>query len=145
MESTFVMIKPDAVQRGFIGQIIARLENKGFVLKAMKFVLVDRLTAEKLYDIHKGKAFYEGLVTYITSGPVVVMAWDGPNAISVVRILVGATKANEALPGTIRGDFGLTVDKNTIHASDSVERAKYEIGLFFKDLVQWKKITDPWI
>lgn len=145
MESTFVMIKPDAVQRGFIGQIIARLENKGFVLKAMKFVLVDRLTAEKLYDIHKGKAFYEGLVTYITSGPVVVMAWDGPNAISAVRILVGATKANEALPGTIRGDFGLTVDKNTIHASDSVERAKYEIGLFFKDLVQWKKITDPWI
>ena len=145
MESSFVMIKPDAVQRGFIGQIVMRLENKGLILRAMKFLIIDRPTAENLYDIHRGKPFYDHLVSYILSGPVVVMVWDGPNAISVIRTLVGATKANEALPGTIRGDFGLTVDNNILQACDSVDRSKYELGLFFNDLIQWKKITESWI
>ncbi|OLS22851.1 MAG: Nucleoside diphosphate kinase [Candidatus Heimdallarchaeota archaeon LC_3] len=145
MEQTFVMIKPDSVQRGLIGQIISRFELKGLNLKALKFVSIDQALAEQLYDVHKGKVFFEKLVNYVKSGPVVVSVWEGKDAIAVVRKLVGATKPNEAEPGTIRGDFGLTIDNNIVHASDATDRAQYEIKLFFKELVNWNPINSPWL
>lgn len=147
METTFVMIKPDAVMKGLIGEVIRRFEKKGLKLRAMKMVQLDRPLAERLYDIHKERPFFESLVTFVTSAPVVVMVWTGPDAISVVRTLLGNTKAAEALPGTIRGDFGITTEKNIVHASDAPERAEYEYGLFFKpeDLLKYDKITDPWL
>ena len=138
------MIKPDAVQRGLIGQIISRFEAKGLTLRSLKFLSVPRRVAEELYNIHKGKPFYEKLVSYITSGPVVAMIWEGPNVISVVRLMVGNTKSNEALPGTIRGDYGLTIDNNIIHASDSPGTFTHESSQFFDQIVEWTPISRPW-
>lgn len=147
MERTFVMIKPDAVQRGLIGEIIKRFEQKGLKIVGLKMVQVDQELAERLYDIHKGKPFFEPLVSYITSAPVVTMVLEGENAVAIVRRMLGATNSAEASPGTIRGDFALTVARNVVHASDAPERAQYEMNLFFteKDLLEWKRIDQNWL
>ncbi len=147
MEQTFVLVKPDGVQRGLIGEVIARLERRGLKLIGAKFLQVSRELAEEHYAVHKGKPFYEGLINYITSAPVMAMVWEGPNAVAVVRQIMGATRPYEAAPGTIRHDFGLTVSRNLTHASDSVENAVTEITLWFRpeELVSWGRDTDRWI
>ena len=132
-ERTFVALKPDAVRRKLIGKIIERFENKGLEIIAMKMVKLDREMAEKYYEEHKGKEFYERLINFMTSGRIVVMVIEGENAISVVRKMIGKTNPAEAEPGTIRGDFALTTPDNVIHASDSKENAEREIKLFFKE------------
>jgi nucleoside-diphosphate kinase len=146
-ERSLVIIKPDAVQRGLIGQVIARYEARGLKIAAMKFEQVSRETAEKHYGEHKGKPFYEGLVSYITSAPSVLMVVEGPDAIAVVRTTNGATKPAEAAPGTIRGDFALTIGRNVVHASDSVESAEREVGIFFGDggIVEYGREIDGWV
>ena len=147
MERTFVIAKPDAVQRGLVGEIIVRLERRGLKLVGAKFLQVSRELAEKHYAVHKGKSFYEGLISYITSAPVMAMVWEGPQAIVAVRQTMGATRPVEAAPGSVRHDFGLTVGRNLTHASDAPETAVFEIGLWFKDaeLVNWQRPTDAWI
>lgn len=147
MEQTFVLAKPDAVQRALIGEIISRLERRGLRLAASRFQWVSRELAEKHYAIHKGKPFYDGLIRYITSGPVMAMVWEGPNAIAAVRQTMGATNPTEASPGTVRHDFGLIMERNLTHASDSEAAAADEISLWFskEDLVAWTRDTDPWI
>lgn len=146
-ERSLVIIKPDAVQRGLIGQVIARYEARGLKIAAMKFEQVSLETAEKHYGEHKGKPFYEGLVSYITSAPSVLMVVEGPDAIAVVRTTNGATKPAEAAPGTIRGDFALTIGRNVVHASDSVESAEREVGIFFGDggIVEYGREIDGWV
>ena len=147
MEQTLVLVKPDGVQRGLIGEIISRLEKRGLRLAAAKFMAVSQELAETHYAIHKGKPFYEGLIRYITSSPVMAMVWEGPNAVAAVRQTMGATRPLEAAPGTIRHDFGLEVGRNLTHASDSVENGKKEIALWFKEdeLVSWTRAADEWI
>ncbi|ADB57564.1 nucleoside-diphosphate kinase [Archaeoglobus profundus] len=147
MERTFVMIKPDGVQRCLIGEIISRLEKKGLKIVAMKMMKIERDLAERHYAEHKGKPFFESLVSYVTSGPVVAMVVEGKNAIKIVRTLVGATNPAEAAPGTIRGDFGMEVGRNVIHASDSPESAEREIALFFKpdEIVEYRRIDEDWL
>ncbi len=132
-ERTFVMIKPDAVKRGLIGEIIARFERKGFRIKALKMKWLTREEAEKLYEVHRGKPFFEELVSFITSGPVVAMILEGPSAIEVVRLMIGATDGRKAAPGTIRGDYALDIGANVIHASDSKESFEREYKVFFTD------------
>ncbi|MCY0874070.1 MAG: nucleoside-diphosphate kinase [Acidianus infernus] len=129
----FVMIKPDGVKRRLIGEIISRFEKRGLNIIAMKMVRISRETAEKLYEEHKGKSFFEDLISYITSGPVVCMVIEGDEAVSVIRKMIGATDPKEALPGTIRGDYALSKAENVIHASDSPEKAKKEMSLFFEE------------
>ena len=129
----FVMIKPDGVKRRLVGEIISRFEKRGLNIVAMKMVRITRETAEKLYEEHKGKSFFEDLISYITSGPVVCMVIEGDEAVSVIRKMIGATDPKEALPGTIRGDYALSKGENVIHASDSPEKAKREMSLFFED------------
>ncbi len=147
MEKTFVLVKPDGVQRGLIGEIISRLERRGLRLVAAKFVSVSMELAETHYGIHKGKPFYEGLIQYITSAPVMAMVWEGPNAVAAVRQTMGATRPTEAAPGTVRHDFGLEVGRNLTHASDSPENGKKEVALWFKpeELVVWERSLDAWI
>jgi nucleoside-diphosphate kinase len=146
-ERSLVIIKPDAVQRGLIGEITARYERRGLKIAAMKLETVSRETAEQHYGEHKGKPFYEGLVTYITSAPSVLMVVEGPDAISIVRTTNGATKPAEAAPGTIRGDFAVTIGRNVVHASDSVESAEREVGIFFGGggVVDYGREIDTWI
>ncbi len=147
MERTFVMLKPDAVQRGLIGEIISRIEKKGLKIVAMKMLKIDRELAEKHYEEHREKPFFKNLVNFITSAPVVAMVVEGKNAVKIVRNLVGATNPEEALPGTIRGDFGLEIGRNVIHASDSIKSAEREIALFFRDeeIVEYRRIDEEWI
>lgn len=147
MERTLIIVKPDGVQRGLIGQIIARFEQRGLRIIGMKFMQVPRALAEKHYAVHQGKPFYEGLVNYIISGPVVVIALEGPNAIQAARNTIGATRPNEAAAGTIRADFALTVDRNLVHGSDSPENGQIEVGNFFtgEELVSWARTADAWI
>lgn len=147
MERTFVMIKPDGVQRGLVGEIISRFERRGLKLIALKLVHVSEALARRHYAVHEGKPFYEGLIRYITSGPVVAMVWEGPNAIQLVRDMVGATDPQKAAPGTIRGDYGLEIGRNLIHASDAPETAEFEIALWFgeQELRSWHRSLDPWI
>ena len=147
MERTFVMVKPDGVQRGLIGKIISRLERKGLKIVAMKMMKIEESLAEEHYVEHKEKPFFKDLIGYITSGPVVAMVIEGKEAIKVVRDLVGKTNPREALPGTIRGDYGMDVGRNVIHASDSLESAKREINLFFKEeeIVSYSKTDEIWI
>jgi len=147
MERTLVLVKPDAVQRGLIGEVIARLERRGLRLVAAKFMMVSRELAEKHYAVHKGKPFYEKLIHYITSGPVMAMVWEGPNAIAAVRQTMGATRPTEAAPGTIRHDFALEIGRNLTHASDSPETAAFEIALWFRpeEIVEWTRAIDPWV
>jgi len=147
MEKTFVMVKPDGVQRGLIGEVIARLERRGLKLTAAKFIAVSRELAETHYAIHKGKPFYEPLLAYITSAPVMAMVWEGPNAVAAVRQTMGATRPTEAAPGSVRHDFGLEVGRNLTHASDSVENGKAEAALWFdeSELVAWDRAVDAWV
>jgi nucleoside-diphosphate kinase len=147
MERTLVLVKPDGVQRGLMGEVIGRLERRGLRLVAAKFMQVSHELAETHYAIHKGKPFYDGLIKYITSAPVLAMVWDGPNAIAAVRQTMGATRPIEAAPGSIRHDFALEVGRNLTHASDSVENGEKEVALWFslKELVDWKRDTDRWI
>ena len=147
MEQTLVIVKPDGVQRGLVGEVLSRFEKKGLKLVGLRLIQIDRALAERHYAVHQGKPFYDGLVNYITSSPVVVAAVEGPDAIAVVRRLVGATRSNEAAPGTIRGDFGLTVDRNIIHASDAPDTAKFEVGLYFGagDVVGYTRDVDKWV
>ena len=131
VEKTYTMIKPDGVRNGHIGQIVGRFENVGLTVERMELAQVTPEQAEANYAEHKGKPFYDGLIAYVTSGPVVKMVVSGENAVATVRKLMGATNPADAAPGTIRGDFGLTMDENVIHGSDSVESAQREIGVFF--------------
>ena len=133
MEKTFVMIKPNAVQRNLIGEIVKRIEQKGFMINALKFIKVSKEQAQKHYAVHKERPFFNELVISITSNPVVVMVVSGNNAVEIMRFLAGATKPTESLPGTIRGDFSNDIGMNVVHTSDSVENAKYEMGIYFKD------------
>jgi nucleoside-diphosphate kinase len=146
-ERTFAMIKPDAVQRGFIGEIISRFEKKGIKVVAMKMVSVDRALAEKHYGVHKGKPFFEPTVTYITSAPVVAMVLEGINAIEMVRAMTGATDPQKAAMGTIRGDYGQFIGRNIIHASDGKDTAKFEIDLWFtpKEIAHYTRIDEEWL
>ncbi len=147
MQRTLVLVKPDGVQRGLIGQVITRLENRGLRIVAAKFMQVSRELAETHYAIHKGKPFYDGLINYITSAPVMAMVWEGPDAVAAVRQTMGSTRPREAAPGTIRHDFALDVGRNLTHASDSPENGEAEIALWFKphELVQWQREIDRWI
>lgn len=147
MERTLVLVKPDGVQRGLIGEVISRLERRGLRLIGAKFMKVDKHLAETHYAVHKGKPFYEGLIRYITSAPVMAMVWEGPNAVAAVRQTMGATKPSEATPGTIRHDYALEVGRNLTHASDSVENGEKEISLWFSpnELVSWDRAIDPWV
>jgi nucleoside-diphosphate kinase len=147
LERTLVLIKPDAVQRGLMGEILGRLERRGLRLVAAKFMAVSRELAEAHYAVHKGKPFYDGLIEYITSSPVMAMVWEGPNAIAAVRQTMGATRPTEAAPGSIRHDFGLEVGRNLTHASDAPETAAVEVGLWFREdeLVDWNRDLDRWI
>jgi nucleoside-diphosphate kinase len=147
VEKTFVMVKPDGVQRGLTGEIISRLERRGLKLVAAKFMTVRVELAEKHYSIHKGKPFYDGLIKYITASPVMAMVWEGPDAVVAVRQTMGATRPTEAAPGSVRHDFGLEVGRNLTHASDSVENGIKEIELWFapEELVSWNRATDAWI
>ena len=147
MERTLVIIKPDAVQRGLVGPIITRLEQRGLKIVGMKFMQIDEELAHRHYAIHKGKGFFEGLIRYITSAPVVVMVLEGPQAIEIVRNTLGATKPVEAAQGTIRADFALETGRNLVHGSDSPKTAAFELDLFFGEgeLVSWGRDTDRWI
>jgi len=147
LERTLVIIKPDAVQRGLSGEIITRFERRGLRIAGMKLIHIDEALAERHYAIHKGKPFYEPLIRYITSSPVVVMALEGNDAIEIVRRTMGATNPAEAAPGTIRADFGLEIGRNLVHGSDGSETASFEIPLFFTEdeLLTYERDTDRWI
>ncbi|MBN1955353.1 MAG: nucleoside-diphosphate kinase [Anaerolineae bacterium] len=147
MERTLVIVKPDAVQRGLVGEVIVRLERRGLRIVALKLIQMTARLAERHYAIHKGKPFYEGLVQYITSGPVVVMALEGARAIEVVRKTMGATNPAEAAPGTIRADFGLEIGRNLVHGSDGPDTAAFELALFFaeEEILGYSRDTDRWI
>ncbi|MGD6815753.1 nucleoside-diphosphate kinase [Metabacillus sp. 84] len=147
MEKTFLMVKPDGVQRQLIGEILQRFERKGFQLAGAKLMQISPELAEQHYGEHKGKSFYSELVEFITSGPVFAMVWQGENVIETSRQMMGKTNPKEALPGTIRGDYGVIVGKNIIHGSDSPESAEREIGLFFKqeELVGYEKLMNSCI
>ncbi len=148
MERTFIIIKPDAVQRGLTGEILGRFEARGLRIIGMKFLQISQALAEKHYAVHAGKPFFNGLVSYITSSPVVVIALEGTNAVAAARKTIGATKPQEAEAGTIRGDFALEIGRNLVHGSDSVENGQIEVANFFTDselLPAWSRNTDPWI
>lgn len=147
MERTLIIVKPEGVQRGLVGNVIARFEQRGLKLVGLKLLQITPALAEEHYGVHKGKPFYPGLVQHITSSPVVVGVLEGPKAISVVRITMGATNAAEAIPGTIRGDYTLEIGFNIIHGSDSQETAAKEINLFFKpeELVEYTLATAQWV
>ena len=147
MELTYLMIKPDGVQRGLCGEIISRFENKGLKIVAMKFMVIKKEVAENHYGEHKGKGFYDSLISYITSGPVLAMVLEGENAVSVCRNMMGKTNPQESPLGTIRGDFGMVTGMNLIHGSDSPESAKKEVSLFFgpEELIAYKRTADDWI
>jgi len=146
-ERTFVLLKPDAIQRSLVGAIVERFERRGLKLVALKLVKVPRELAETYYLEHKGKPFYAGLVKYVTSSPSVALVLEGDEAVAVVRKMMGKTNAAEAEPGTIRGDFGIKIGRNLIHGSDSVATAKREIGLFFKaeELLDYARIDETWL
>ena len=147
MQQTLILLKPDCVHRRLVGLIIQRLEQKGLRLAAMKLVQVGRPLAEKHYAVHKGKPFYESLVQFVTAGPTVAMVWEGREAVSVVRTIMGPTDGTKAPPGTIRGDFAISVQNNLIHGSDSPENAKAEIALWFQpeELVNYGPVDSPWV
>ena len=147
MERTFIMLKPDAVQRGLVGEIITRFEKKGFKLAGLKMVKVDRTLAEAHYAEHKGKGFFEPTVGYIMSSPVVAMVWQGKNGVALARELMGATNPASANPGSIRGSYAMDISRNVIHGSDSVVSAEREIALYFKpeELIDYPKVGEEWL
>ena len=133
VEKTLVLVKPDGVKRGLIGEVISRFERKGLKIKALKMVWLDKSKAEEFYSVHKDKPFFNSLVEFITSGPIVAMVLEGDSAISVVRLMIGATDGRKAAPGTIRGDFALDIQNNVVHASDSEESFKREFSVLFSE------------
>ncbi len=147
MERTFVMLKPDAVQRGLVGEIVNRFERRGLRIVGMKMVHVTAEFAHQHYAAHVGKGFFDGLIKYITSGPVVAMVLEGTNAIEVARATMGATNPAKAAPGTIRADYSLEMGRNLVHGSDGPESAAAEIGLWFKpeELWDYRRDVDAWI
>ena len=147
LERTLIILKPDTIQRGLMGEVIGRIEQRGMRVIAMKMMWVDEALAERHYGEHKGKSFYEPLLDFITSGPVVAMIVEGPEAIQVMRTMMGATNSKEAAPGTIRGDFGMSNRHNLIHGSDSPASAKREIDLFFtpEEIFSYQRELEPWV
>ena len=147
MEQTLVLVKPDGVQRGLAGEIIGRLERRGLKLVAMKLMQVDEALAHRHYGEHVDRPFFAGLVSFITSGPVVAMAWEANNAVEIVRGTMGVTNPASAAPGTIRGDLGVDIGRNLIHGSDSLESAQRELALFFQpeEIISYTRSNDPWI
>ena len=133
VERTLVLVKPDGVRRGLIGEVISRFERKGLKIKALKMVWLDKSKAEEFYSVHKDKPFFNNLVEFITSGPIVAIVLEGDSAISVVRLMIGATDGRKAAPGTIRGDFALDIQDNVVHASDSEESFKREFNVLFSE------------
>jgi nucleoside-diphosphate kinase len=147
LERTLVLVKPDAMQRGLAGEIISRLERRGLKIVAMRLLHMDEALARRHYAVHEGKSFFEPLIRYITSCPIIAAVFEGPNAIEVVRRTMGSTNPAEAAPGTIRGDLGLETGRNLIHGSDSPQTAETEIPLFFTEgeLLGWERNVDPWV
>lgn len=148
VQRTFVAIKPDGVQRGLIGDIVSRFEKKGLKIIGMKFMQVTKQLAENHYGEHKGKPFFDGLVNFITSGPILALVLEGKDAIAVSRTLIGATNPVTAAPGTIRGDLALEIGRNIVHGSDGPESAKREIGIFFSDeelVTNWNRTVQCWV
>ncbi len=144
LERTFIAVKPDGVQRGLVGQIITRFEAKGFKLAGMKLMLPSKELAERHYGEHKGKGFFDGLVGFFTSGPIVAMCWEGLNVVETARAMMGKTNPKDAAPGTLRGDLAVDIGRNIVHGSDSPESAKRELAIFFdeSDLIGWKRDAD---
>lgn len=147
LERTLVLVKPDGIQRALVGEIIGRFENKGLKLVGLKLMQMDQTMAAAHYEAHKGRDFYDSLINFVTSGPVVAMVLESVNAIFIVRKLVGSTRPNEADPGTIRGDYCVNTQFNVIHASDSLENAKREIDIFFRpeELVRYERSIMHWL
>ena len=147
MQKTLVLLKPDAVQRGLVGELVSRLERKGLKLVGMKLVRMDDALARQHYAEHVGKPFFKGLAEFITSGPLVAMAIEGEDAICMVRTLMGETNPANAAPGTVRGDYAVSIGLNLVHGSDSLESAQRELALFFKEdeILEYDRATDPWI
>lgn len=148
VQRTFVAIKPDGVERGLIGEVVGRFERRGLKIVGMKLLQVSREMAETHYGEHKGKPFYEGLVAYITSSPIVGMVLEGKDAVTLARNVIGATNPANAAPGTIRGDLAIEIGRNIVHGSDSPESAKREIGIFFKEnelINNWNRTVEKWI
>jgi nucleoside-diphosphate kinase len=147
LERTLIIFKPDAVQRGLCGQILTRFEQKGLQIVGMKFTKIARQTAETHYEAHKAKPFYPGLVNFMTSSPVVILALAGKDAIAIARKMMGATFGSKAEPGTIRGDLGVSNSFNLIHGSDSPEAAQRELSLFFRpeELIEWQPASQGWV
>ncbi len=147
MERTLVLIKPDGVQRGLVGEILARFERRGLHLVGLRMLAVDRARAERHYAEHRERPFFEAVIDFISSSPVVAMVWEGPSVVTLVRSMMGPTNPAGAAPGTIRGDFGVDIGQNVIHGSDSPARAEEEIGLFFspEELVSWERDGTSWI
>jgi nucleoside-diphosphate kinase len=147
MQQTLILLKPDAVQRRLVGEVIGRFERKGLRLVALKLIKCPRDLAEKHYAVHKGKPFYESLLSFLTSGPTVAMIWEGREAVAACRVLMGLTDGAKSPPGTIRGDFGLSIQNNLVHGSDSPENAATEISLWFKneELVNYSPTDAAWV
>ncbi len=147
VQRTLLLVKPDGVQRLLVGRVLQRFEDRGLKLVGLKLVQVDRALAEQHYAVHREKPFFNGLVDFITSGPLVAAALEGPNAIAVVRAMNGATRPHEAEPGSIRGDFAVETAQNLVHASDSAETAEAELALWFKpgELLEYQREIDRWV
>ncbi len=147
MERTLVLIKPDGVQRGMVGEVVGRFERRGLHLVGLKLMVVERGLAERHYAEHRERPFFEAVIDFISSSPVVAMVWEGPNVVSLVRSMMGPTNPALAAPGTIRGDLGVDIGQNVVHGSDSPARADEEIALFFgpEELVSWERAGSAWI
>jgi nucleoside-diphosphate kinase len=147
MERTLVLVKPDGVQRGFVGEVISRLERRGLKLVAMKLVRVDAALARLHYAEHVERPFFQGLVQFITSAPLVATVWEAENAVEVARKTMGDTNPADSAPGTIRGDLGLDIGRNLVHGSDSLESAGREVSLFFRpeEILDYARAIDPWL
>ena len=147
MEQTLILVKPDGVQRGLVGEIVSRFERRGLKLRGMKFMEMSPDLASQHYAVHQGKPFYDDLISYITSGPIVAMVWEGKDSIDAARKTIGSTRPAEAQAGTIRGDYAMEVGRNLVHGSDSAENATREVNLFFDEdeLVGWQRDTERWI
>ena len=147
METTLLLVKPDGVQRGLVGEILGRVERRGLRLSALKLMHVSRSLAEQHYAIHKGKPFYNGLIDYIVSAPVVAMAWSGNKAVEAVRQVLGATNPTHAAPGTVRADFAIDIGRNLTHGSDSAENGAAEVALWFAtaEVQQWQAANAAWV
>src|SRR5205823_1541978 len=147
MQQTLILLKPDAVQRRLVGEITARFERKGLRLAALKLVKAGRDLAEKHYAVHKGRPFYESLLSFLTAGPTVAMVWEGREAVAAARSLMGVTDGTKAPPGTIRGDYAISIQNNLVHGSDSPENAATEIALWFRpeELVNYAPVDQPWV